>query len=259
MADDCVNNKWGYRGYCWPAKSIWVTATTASPGPMEIERFGNGPEYYVSRRIDASCGERHEYLHKDGSWNSKCTPGFYASTPGFYASKREAEVAAVLAGMPSPEVEKLKGELADVVAHKQRLVSANGDLLNQIDKLKAAYAGESECCHDLIRQRDKLKHDLEKFRATPCSEHPGINWGEIERRLDCIDRACDGLPARVPIGDSPTVNKVRKLRADYNALNASTVDKSTYEALGRLFREMRDERDSANLRLAKVTTALAHV
>lgn len=157
-------------------------------------------------------------LHKNGNWG----------LGDWFASKREAEVAAVLAGMKSPEVRELKeaNETAQKrLAAKQAVVDQvckeRDGLRHEVEELKDARANSHNQIRRLSAEVAKLKGDLaqaelsrDKLRSellSPC--------GESYIR-DCIyDQATKGKDTCG--GDYASLNAVRKLRADYEAAKAA--------------------------------------
>lgn len=134
---------------------------------------------------------KSEYLHKDGTWHKSC------GEANFYSSKREAEVAAVLAGMESPEAKQLRERLTAKQAF-------NDSVCRERDNLKACNKNQADQITRLSAEVAKLKGDL--AQAEP------ICGGKLHAAKEIAEgRGCHLFR------ESESLNAVRKLRADYEA------------------------------------------
>lgn len=195
MADDYVfRHHWGD----WGVSPFFSYAPgfffgEDPPKPDKGVTVDNSPAdgYFVYRNRNG----KSEYLHKNGTWHKQC------GAANFYASEREATVAAVLAGMESPEVKELKAanETAQKrLAEKQKVVE---QVCKERDGARAARDGAVSRADALAAEVAKLKGDLAQ------------NWGDA-RKLDECERIAKGEPVNV-LHFSNAVDAVRKLRADY--------------------------------------------
>lgn len=145
-----------------------------------------------------------EYLHKDGTWHKQC------GLPNFYASEREATVAAVLAGMESPEVRELKA----VNETAQKRLAAKQAVVDQVYREREAFRAEAA---NLRRENTELSRADE---------------GKCFRRATACGKIAKGEPCDFPAGVSNCVDAVRKLRADYEAFQKAYI--SDFDRLNKL-------------------------
>jgi hypothetical protein len=161
--------------------------------------------YFVYRGRDGVS----EFLHKDGTWHRQC------GLPNFYASEREATVAAVLAGMESPEVKALKE--ANAIA--QRRLAAKQAVVDQVckerDQARAGRDGAVSWADALAAEVAKLRGNLaQAIVPDPSAVFVAEDPQGVKRLRDCAAIA-RGEPVDNPDTKSIAVKAVRKLRADY--------------------------------------------